>query len=117
MQKFSWRHLKLTGVRRDGLSDSRNRRGATKTVVTVRRNDGTVLFDGRGEGSNYKTSGAGKVKEVLAALLTEVQRIHPELQVDIAIFALAGIDSKQDKVVVQAIVEKVCQLVDLKLES
>ena len=48
--------------------------GATKTAVTVRKRDGTILFEGLGEGSNYQTTGADRVKEVLLALLIGVKR-------------------------------------------
>ena len=60
MRKFSWRHLKQTGVRRNGKMILAIDGGATKTAVTVRKRDGTVLFDGKGEGSNYQTSGGKK---------------------------------------------------------
>jgi N-acetylglucosamine kinase-like BadF-type ATPase len=91
--------------------------GATKTAVTVRKRDGTVLFDGKGEGSNYQTSGAEKVIEVLVALLTDIQSVLPNMQVDIAVFALAGIDSKKDELVVRGIVEKVCRLKGLQAKK
>ncbi len=90
--------------------------GATKTALTVRKRDGTVLFNSKGGGSNYQTSGGDKVTEVLTALLQDVQSVLPDMQVDIAVFALAGIDSKQDESVVRGIVEKVCRLQGLQVK-
>jgi len=92
--------------------------GATKTDLTVRTRNGIVLFNGKGEGSNYQTAGLEKVKEVLSELLNEVKNIYPEMRVDIAVFALAGIDSLQDKTIVTAMIQNICrthQLETLKL--
>ncbi|NYF23809.1 N-acetylglucosamine kinase [Sporosarcina sp. JAI121] len=84
--------------------------GATKTAMTVQKRNGVVLFDGKGEGSNFQTVGADKVKEVLGSLLAEVRKVLPKMKVEIAVFALAGIDSKQDELVVRGIVEEVSRL-------
>ena len=88
--------------------------GATKTAVTVRKRDGTILFEGQGEGSNYQTTGADRVKEVLLDLLIGVKEVLPVIQVDIAVFALAGIDSERDESIVRGIVEEVCRLSGLQ---
>ena len=88
--------------------------GATKTAVTVRKRDGTILFEGQGEGSNYQTTGADRVKEVLLDLLTGVKEVLPVIHVDIAVFALAGIDSERDESIVRGIVEEVCRLSGLQ---
>ncbi|HJF33866.1 MAG TPA: hypothetical protein K8V56_19030 [Sporosarcina psychrophila] len=89
--------------------------GATKTAVTVRKHDGTILFEGEGEGSNYQTVGEGKVREVLTGLLSDAQDILSDRQVAIGVFALAGIDSKHDELVVRNLVEEVCRLRRLQI--
>lgn len=83
--------------------------GATKTTITLRKYDGTVLFNGIGEGTNYQTVGVKKVKEVLSSLLAEVKSAFPVMRVDIAVFAFAGIDSERDKEIVRSIVEDICR--------
>ena len=81
--------------------------GATKTDVTVRARDGTIIFSGKGEGSNYQTAGLESVKEVLSSLLTEVKTVHSKMDFDLALFALAGIDSKQDEEKIRGIVQEI----------
>lgn len=89
--------------------------GATKTALTLRKRDGTILLDKLGESSNYQTSGADQVLAVLVHLLTEVKSAFPSVQVDIAVFALAGIDSERDRTVVQSIVEEACLVAGLQV--
>lgn len=89
--------------------------GATKTALTLRKRDGTVLVDLQGEGTNYQTSGADQVKTVLVELLTEVKSAFPTVQADVAVFALAGIDSERDLSVVSSIVNEACTLTGMQV--
>ncbi len=89
--------------------------GATKTALTLRKRDGTVLVDKLGEGTNYQTSGADQMQAVLVQLLAEVKSAFPTVQVNIAVFALAGIDSERDQAIVQSFVEEACLVADLQV--
>jgi N-acetylglucosamine kinase-like BadF-type ATPase len=88
--------------------------GATKTALTVRKRT-TTLLEVKGEGTNYQTSGEDKVRKVLAELLAEVRTVLPDMHVTIAIFAIAGIDSKKDEQIVRGIVEEVIQTQGLRV--
>ena len=89
--------------------------GATKTDCTLRTCDGTILYHRKGLGSNYRTVGVYQVQEVLRTFLTEVMDVYPEMRVDIAVFALAGIDSEQEALKMRALVEEVCRSSQLKV--
>lgn len=89
--------------------------GATKSALTIRKRDGTVLLDKVGEGSNYQTSGAEKVQAVLVGLMSEVKLAFPTIHVDIAIFALAGVDSERDLSVISSVVKESCALVGMEV--
>lgn len=88
--------------------------GATKTALTVRKRT-TTLLELKGEGTNYQTSGKAKVRKVLTELLAEVRKVLPDMQVTIAIFAIAGIDSKLDEQIVRGIVEELIQTQGLQV--
>ena len=88
--------------------------GATKTVLTVRKRT-TTLLELKRDGTNYQTSGEAKVRKVLTDLLAEVRKVLPDMQVTIAIFAIAGIDSKQDEQIVRGIVEELIQTQGLQV--
>jgi len=90
--------------------------GATKTALTVRKRT-TTLLELKGEGTNYQTSGQDKVRDVLSELLAEVRKVLPDMQVTIAIFAIAGIDSKQDEQIVRGIVEDSIQTQGLQVRK
>ncbi|KXH84095.1 N-acetylglucosamine kinase [Sporosarcina sp. HYO08] len=82
--------------------------GATKTIVSIRSEDGTILYTGYGEGVNYQTVGADQVISVLQKLLIEAKPVLTALPVELAVFALAGIDSDVDRSVVSNIIVQVC---------
>lgn len=83
--------------------------GGTKTEATLRTLDGTILYQAKSSGSNYSVVGLQQVEKVLLSILTEMSDVYPEMRVDIAIFALAGIDSSEDERKVRLVVEKVCR--------
>lgn len=82
--------------------------GATKTILSIRSQDGTILYTGFGEGVNYQTVGTDRVASVLQKLLLDAKPVYTVLAVDIAVFALAGIDSDNDRSVVSHLIAKVC---------
>jgi len=89
--------------------------GATKTDLTVRTREGIILFNGKGVGSNYQTAGLENVKKELSGLLIEIKNAYPEMRFDLAVFALAGIDSRQDKSIVTAMVQNICRIHQLEI--
>ncbi|RHW32785.1 hypothetical protein D1B33_16600 [Lysinibacillus yapensis] len=80
--------------------------GATKTTLTVRTSSGKCLFEKTARGSNYQTIGETEAVTVLGQLLCDayisakVERIH------VAVFAIAGIDTKADLEAVTHIVKQ-----------
>ena len=49
--------------------------------------------------------------------MNQIKKKYPEMKVDIAVFALAGIDSKQDKENVRLIIEEVCRSCQLEVRK
>lgn len=75
--------------------------GATKTAVKVVDTERELLSI-TGSGSNYQAIGEEKVTAELSRLLSQVAQLN--ITVDAAVFAIAGIDTKQDLVTVRKIV-------------
>lgn len=75
--------------------------GATKTAVKVLDGE-RELMSITGSGSNYQAIGEEKVTAELSRLLSQVAQLS--VTVDAAVFAIAGIDTKQDLVTVRKIV-------------
>ena len=80
--------------------------GASKTVMTIRSTDGRELFTANSTGSNYQAVGIGNVQHVFTGLLRSAAAHLPSLFIDVAIFALAGIDTDQDKKIIEEIIEE-----------
>lgn len=77
--------------------------GATKTAIKVVTGERELLSI-TGSGSNYQAIGEEKVAAELTQLLKQVAALN--VTVDAAVFAIAGIDTKQDLIVVQRIVRE-----------
>lgn len=89
--------------------------GGTKTEATLRTCDGTILYHGKSSGSNHDTVGLAQVEKVLLSILTEMSDVYREMSVDIAVFALAGIDSSEKELKVRRVVEGVCRSTHLEV--
>ena len=76
--------------------------GATKTTISLRSLSGEIIFETTSSGSNYQTIGELEVQQILTALLLQVAAHTTQLQV--ALFAIAGIDTPKDLQIVQRIV-------------
>lgn len=79
--------------------------GATKTSLSLRTTTGEVLFEKISTGSNYQAIGEARVCEVLTDLLKALAPYCAN-PIEVAVFAIAGIDTPKDKTVITAIVEK-----------
>lgn len=80
--------------------------GATKTVLSVRTTEGRELFTVTSTGSNYQAVGVEHVTHVFLGLLRSAAAHLPDLHIDVATFAISGIDTAQDKKIVTDIIEK-----------
>lgn len=78
--------------------------GATKTMMTIRTREGRELFSASSTSSNYQTVGIEHVGHVFTGLLRSAAAHLPKLHIDIAVFAVAGVDTKQDKKIVEEII-------------
>lgn len=82
--------------------------GATKTALVICNDSGQKLFEKTSTSSNYQAIGEEKVEKVFNSLLSEAYESTKVENIDIAVFAIAGIDTKYDLKVVTNIVEKAC---------
>lgn len=80
--------------------------GASKTVMTIRSTDGRELFTATSTGSNHQAVGIEHVQHVFNGLLRSAAAHLPSLFIDVAIFALSGIDTDQDKKIIEEIIEE-----------
>lgn len=82
--------------------------GATKTALAIRCENGQSYFEKTSTSSNYQAIGEEKVEKVLSSLLLEAYESTKIKEIEIAVFAIAGIDTKQDLHIVSKIVQKAC---------
>ena len=80
--------------------------GATKTVMTIRSTDGRELFSATSTSSNYQAVGIEHVRHVFTGLLRSAAAHLPSLFIDVAVFAISGVDTAQDKKVVNEIIHE-----------
>ena len=80
--------------------------GATKTIMTIRTAQGRELFSATSTSSNYQAVGAAHVQHVFTGLLRSAAAHLPQLHIDVAIFAISGIDTAQDKKIIEEIIQK-----------
>ncbi|HWL13230.1 MAG TPA: BadF/BadG/BcrA/BcrD ATPase family protein [Ureibacillus sp.] len=83
--------------------------GATKTTVTIRSTDGECLFEKTGAASNYQIIGVHTVIERLSHLLHDAFYSTKLSTIDVAVFAIAGIDTASDLDTVTQIVQQAIQ--------
>ena len=80
--------------------------GATKTVMTIRSTDGRELFTAASTGSNHQAAGIEHVQHVFTGLLRSAAAHLPSLFIDVAVFAVSGVDTDQDKKIIEEIIEE-----------
>ncbi|QCR30793.1 N-acetylglucosamine kinase [Lysinibacillus sp. SGAir0095] len=83
--------------------------GATKTTLTIRSTGGEWLFEKTAPGTNYQTIGANAMIEVLSHLLKDAYLATNVETIDVAVFAIAGIDTIPDLETVTHIVNQSLQ--------
>lgn len=83
--------------------------GATKTTLSLRDVDGNIYFEKTSTGSNYQAIGTEQVEKVLSNLLEEAYKATGIQDIAVAVFAIAGIDTKKGLAIVQDIVNRSLQ--------
>ena len=89
--------------------------GATKTVVTLRDENGAIFYEGDSTGSNYQVIGIDAFKKVVQNLLQELLLNHPVSTINVGVFALAGIDTLEDYQVVKEVIIEILDELSLKI--
>ncbi len=91
--------------------------GATKTTLSIHSQHGECLFKKTSTGSNVQTIGAQNVHNVLSQLLIAAYESTNIETINVAAFAMAGIDSTADLKLVRDVIEVCCQNVPFKMEK
>lgn len=91
--------------------------GATKTTVTVRSSNGICYFEKSGAPANYQSYGEKAVFNVLSSLLKEVYSSTSKLEIDVAIFAMAGIDTDKDLRLIKQLIITCLEQIPLSIKS
>nr|WP_106782214.1 BadF/BadG/BcrA/BcrD ATPase family protein [Lysinibacillus timonensis] len=80
--------------------------GATKTTLVIQSENCRTLFTQTSTGSNYHAIGSERVERVLSGLLQEAHEAIPFANIEIATFAMAGIDTDYDLAIIKGVIEK-----------
>lgn len=89
--------------------------GGTKTHAVLVNAEGTILGEGRAGASNYQVVGEDGAKEALIeAVLAAFTEVGGLVNVEKAVFALAGIDTSKDEKIVEGVVQRV--VTDLSIQ-
>lgn len=78
--------------------------GATKTTISVRSCIGECIFEKTATGSNYQAIGIEQVEKLIEQLLIDIYNSTKLKTIDVAIFAMAGIDTEQDLTIVKEMI-------------
>lgn len=94
--------------------------GGTKTKAVLVSSDGTILGEGKAGASNYHVVGQDVAKDeivtaILSAFFAAGVKIDKEVNIDIAIFALAGIDTSQDVQKTEGIVQGIIKTLSIEV--
>ncbi|MFJ5761983.1 N-acetylglucosamine kinase [Neobacillus sp. NPDC093182] len=92
--------------------------GGTKTLAVLVNEDGTILGEGKAGASNYQVVGAEAAKEALVeAILAAFHHAGGLVDVEKAVFALAGIDTTKDEKIVEGVVQRAVHALSIKIGS
>ena len=80
--------------------------GATKTTMSIRTANGLELFSATSTGSNYQAVGIESVQHVLIGLMRSAAAHLPPIHLEVAVFAMAGMDTKRDKIILEEIIDQ-----------
>lgn len=98
--------------------------GGTKTIAVITDQKGTILGRGKAGASNYQAVGRENAKQsLISAINHALQSIRQfynqteKMYFECAVFALAGIDTKKDHVIVNEIVNEVIHSLPIQIKS
>jgi N-acetylglucosamine kinase-like BadF-type ATPase len=92
--------------------------GGTKTLAVLVNEVGTILGEGKAGASNYQVIGAEAAKKALVeAILAAFHDAGGLMDVEKAVFALAGIDTSKDKKIVESIVQRTVNALSIEIGS
>ncbi|SDN46039.1 N-acetylglucosamine kinase [Bacillus sp. OK048] len=96
--------------------------GGTKTLAVLVDSDGTVIGKGHAGASNYHVTGAdGAKKALVEAVLAAVKdagiEANKAVNIEKAVFALAGIDTGNDEKEVKLIVQRAVEALSIEIGS
>lgn len=78
--------------------------GATKTTLAICSQHGDCYFKKTSTGSNYQTIGKDNVQQVLSELLHDAYESTKLSTINVAAFAMAGIDTQDDLSIVEQLI-------------
>lgn len=100
--------------------------GGTKCLAVFTDRQGNVLGQGRGGSSNYHGIGKeGTIRELVSAINEAIANLHQsggntlvpyaEIEVECAVFALAGLDTEYDRLAITGLVKEVLTKLPLQI--
>lgn len=87
--------------------------GATKTAISLRDENGSLLYENVTKGTNYHVIDEEEFKRRLGEVLTELKG----KKLDVAVFALAGIDTVEDQRIVSGLVSEVLGSLEIQAQK
>ncbi|UNK19987.1 N-acetylglucosamine kinase [Paenibacillus sp. N3/727] len=100
--------------------------GGTKCLAVFTDRQGNILGQGKGGSSNYQGSGKdGVIRELKVGIEEAVADLcerngidvsHVEIEVECAVFALAGLDTEYDRRIITGLVEEVLKLLPIQVK-
>ncbi|BDH59966.1 N-acetylmuramic acid/N-acetylglucosamine kinase [Lysinibacillus sp. PLM2] len=91
--------------------------GATKTAITIQLANGKTLFNKISTGSNIHAIGVEHVERVITDLLLDAYQAIPNTQIEVAAFAMAGIDTSHDLSIIKGIIENCLNNVPFEINT
>lgn len=91
--------------------------GATKTTLSIQSAMGECLFEKTTTGTNYQAIGVDNVIDVLSALLNDAYHFTKLEKINLAVFAIAGIDTEADLSTVNSIIKTSLQNTPLLIDD
>ena len=88
--------------------------GATKTALSLRTEDNTIVFETTLTGSNYQAIGEQNVEKVFNEILIQVKSYTATIHH--AVFAISGIDTPKDLQIVKDLVYKSIETTNIHIE-
>ncbi|HLS10172.1 N-acetylglucosamine kinase [Lentibacillus sp.] len=116
-QKEKTLHSTIQGVGRTNFPLLAIDGGGTKTIAVITDADGNVLSSGKSGTSNYQVAGFKAtiktlkhvIKKAIGQLNETIFHHDTEINFNVGVFALAGIDTQKDEANVQEIVKQVIE--------